>query len=177
LVLVPLNIPPLRQEWLSRPALGWFRRVVQRLDPAALAALDAGTAWWEAELIGGEPDWQRFQSFPPARPLPTEQAVVDELVAGFRSRAMRRTRPKAGCASSRPSASAFRTTTAAWSGRRWRSRRRWRGSPPSTRCWRAHRRAATGWPGSSCCGVTARGTAEPLAATLRCRRGGGRRAG
>ena len=86
-VFVPLNIPPLRQEWLSRPALGWFKRVVQRLDPAALAALDAGTAWWEAELIGGEPDWQRFQSFPPARPLPTEQAVVDELVAGFRSRA------------------------------------------------------------------------------------------
>ena len=86
-VFVPLNIPPLRQEWLSRPALGWFKRVVQRLDPDALAALDAGTAWWEAELIGGEPDWQRFQSFPPARPLPTEQAVVDELVAGFRSRA------------------------------------------------------------------------------------------
>jgi len=86
-ILLPLNIPPLRQEWLSRPALGWFKRVVQRLDPAALAALDAGTAWWEAELIGGEPDWQRFQSFPPARPLPTEQTVVDELVAGFRSRA------------------------------------------------------------------------------------------
>ncbi len=86
-VLLPLNIPPLRQEWLSRPALGWFRRVVQRLDPAALAALDAGTAWWEAELIGGEPDWQRFQSFPPARPLPTEQAVIDELVNGLRERA------------------------------------------------------------------------------------------
>ena len=86
-VFVPLNIPPLRQEWLSRPALSWFKRVVQRLDPAALGALDAGTAWWEAELIGGEPDWQRFQSFPPARPLPTEQVVVDQLVAGFRSRA------------------------------------------------------------------------------------------
>jgi acyl-CoA dehydrogenase len=86
-VFLPLSIPPLRQEWLSRPALAWFKRVVQRLDPATLAALDAGTAWWEAELIGGEPDWQRFQSFPPARPLPGEQGVVDDLVAGCRSRA------------------------------------------------------------------------------------------
>jgi acyl-CoA dehydrogenase len=87
LIFVPLTITPLRQEWLSRPALAWFRRVVQRLDPAALATLDAGTAWWEAELIGGEPDWQRFQSFPPARPLPSEQTQVDELLEGWRSRA------------------------------------------------------------------------------------------
>jgi acyl-CoA dehydrogenase len=87
LLFVPLTVAPLRQEWLSRPALGWFKRVVQRLDPAALAALDAGTAWWEAELIGGEPDWQRFQSFPPARPLPGEQTQLDDLVNGFRERA------------------------------------------------------------------------------------------
>jgi acyl-CoA dehydrogenase len=86
LLFLPLNVPALRQEWLSRPALNWFRRVVQRLDPATLTALDAGSAWWEAELIGGDPDWQRFQSFPPARPLPGEQAAVDELVSGFRSR-------------------------------------------------------------------------------------------
>ncbi|MDR3417924.1 MAG: acyl-CoA dehydrogenase family protein, partial [Nevskia sp.] len=87
LVFVPLIVAPLRQEWLSRPALNWFRRVLLRLDPAALAALDAGTAWWEAELLGGEPDWQRFQLFPPARPLPGEQGVVDDLVNGFLSRA------------------------------------------------------------------------------------------
>lgn len=87
LVFLPLNVPALRQEWISRPALNWFRRAVQRLDPATLTALDAGSAWWEAELIGGEPDWQRFQSFPPARPLPGEQAAIDTLVAGFRERA------------------------------------------------------------------------------------------
>jgi acyl-CoA dehydrogenase len=89
LLFVPLTAPPLRQEWLSRPALNWFKRVMQRLDPAALEALDAGTAWWEAELIGGEPDWQRFQSFPPARPLPGEQTQIDDLVNGFRERAAR----------------------------------------------------------------------------------------
>lgn len=87
LVFVPLGIAPLRQEWLSRPLLQWFRQVVQRLDAEALAALDAGTAWWEAELLGGTPDWERFQAFPPARPLPTEQALVDTLAEGFRARA------------------------------------------------------------------------------------------
>jgi acyl-CoA dehydrogenase len=87
LLLLPLNVAALRQEWLSRPAFNWFRRAVQRLDPATLTALDAGSAWWEAELIGGDPDWQRFQSFPPARPLPGEQAAIDELVNGLRERA------------------------------------------------------------------------------------------
>src|SRR5579863_4190861 len=82
LVFVPLSVPALRQEWLSRPALDWFRRVCRRLDPEALAALDAGSAWWEAELLGGEPDWERFQAFAPARPLPSEQAEVEALIAG-----------------------------------------------------------------------------------------------
>jgi len=40
-VFVPLMVPAMRQEWLSRPALRWFRRVLQRLDPATLTALDA----------------------------------------------------------------------------------------------------------------------------------------
>ncbi|HWY23366.1 MAG TPA: acyl-CoA dehydrogenase family protein, partial [Nevskia sp.] len=87
LVFLPLNVPALRQEWVSRPALNWFRRAVQRLDPATLTALDAGSAWWEAELLDGEPDWERFQSFPPARPLPAEQAQVEALAAGCLARA------------------------------------------------------------------------------------------
>jgi acyl-CoA dehydrogenase len=86
-VFLPLSVAPLRQEWITRPVLLWFRRVVQRLDPEVLSALDAGTASWEAELLDGAPDWQRFQAFAPLHPLPTEQAVVDNLVEGFRTRA------------------------------------------------------------------------------------------
>ncbi|MBL6751392.1 MAG: DUF1974 domain-containing protein [Nevskia sp.] len=86
-LFVPMSIPAVRQEWISRPVLLWFRRVVQRLDPEVLSALDAGSASWEADLLGGAPDWSRFQALAPLHPLPTEQAVVDTLVDGFRTRA------------------------------------------------------------------------------------------
>jgi acyl-CoA dehydrogenase len=84
---LPLVAAPLRQEWLSRPALGWFRRALRQLDADTLAALDAGSAWWEAELLDGEPDWERFQSFPPARPLLPEQVQIEALAAGCLQRA------------------------------------------------------------------------------------------
>jgi acyl-CoA dehydrogenase len=86
-VMVPLAITPMRQEWISRPALAWFQRVRQRLDPAVLAQLHAVTAWWEAELFDGEPDWERFQALPPARALPTERELIDTLIENVRSRA------------------------------------------------------------------------------------------
>jgi acyl-CoA dehydrogenase len=82
-VFVPLVLAPLRQEWISRPALAWFRRVLARLDATLPGTLDAGTAWWEAELFGGSPDWARFASFPPASAPAAEQSSIDGIVAEY----------------------------------------------------------------------------------------------
>lgn len=82
-VFAPLVLAPLRQEWLSRPALAWFRRVLARLDATLPGSLDAGTAWWEAELFGGSPDWARFSQFRPATPTAAESATIDGLVIEY----------------------------------------------------------------------------------------------
>ncbi|MDB5987362.1 MAG: hypothetical protein JWR16_2415 [Nevskia sp.] len=84
IVLVPLNVPALRQEWLSRPAFFAFRRLLQTLSVETLAALDAGRAGWDGGLLDGQPDWAHFDALPAAQPGATEQAQIDQLLHQFR---------------------------------------------------------------------------------------------
>ncbi|GAC1624323.1 MAG: acyl-CoA dehydrogenase FadE [Nevskia sp.] len=83
LVLVPLNLAVLRQEWLSRPLFASFKRIVSRLDERQLAAIAGGGAGWEAELFNGQPDWPRFHADYNARVTPDERAVIGGPVADF----------------------------------------------------------------------------------------------
>ena len=83
IVFVPLNLAVLRQEWLSRPLFGGFKRVLGRLDERQLAAIAGGGAGWEAELFGGQPDWPRFRADYDARITPDERAVIAGPVAEF----------------------------------------------------------------------------------------------
>ena len=64
-VLLPLSAAPLRQEWFSRPALNRLRRALSHLPRGTLDLLEAGTTWWDSELVSGAPDWQRLRDFPP----------------------------------------------------------------------------------------------------------------
>jgi len=74
---VPLNVIALRQEWLTRPALDFFKRVLPQISDTERAALEAGTVWWEGELFSGRPDWQRFGSIARTRLTPEEQSFLD----------------------------------------------------------------------------------------------------
>src|SRR5882757_698953 len=58
----PLNVAAVRQEWLTRPAFGFFKRVLPHISETERVALEAGTVWWDGELFSGHPDWQRFMS-------------------------------------------------------------------------------------------------------------------
>ena len=40
-------------------------------------ALEAGTVWWEGELFGGDPEWDKLRSAEPPRLSPEEQAFLD----------------------------------------------------------------------------------------------------
>ena len=42
-------------------------------------ALEAGTVWWEGELFGGRPDWQRMLAFP--RPVLSEEGINEHTLA------------------------------------------------------------------------------------------------
>lgn len=86
IVLVPLNLAVLRQEWLSRPLLARFRRMLTRLDERQLAALSAAGSGWEAQLFDGAPDWSRFHDDYRLRLSPDERSLLDGPLAEFCSR-------------------------------------------------------------------------------------------
>jgi len=77
LCFVPLNIPALRQRWISAPLLRAFRRVMPEMSATEREALEAGTVWWDAELFSGRPQWRRLLDEPAARLSAAEQAFLD----------------------------------------------------------------------------------------------------
>lgn len=86
-VLVPLNVPALRQEWLSRPALAGFRRLLLTLNADTLAALEQSAnsgAGWDDGLLEGHFNWTHFNALPAAQPTAAEQAQIEGLLSDFR---------------------------------------------------------------------------------------------
>jgi len=83
LVAAVLLNAPLRQEWLSRPALERLRRVLPPISDTERAALDAGTVWWDGALFGGRPSWGTLLALPTPQLKAEEQAFLDGPVAQF----------------------------------------------------------------------------------------------
>ncbi len=75
--LAALNVTALRQRYLSAPALAFFRKALPAMSQTERDALDAGTVWWDAELFGGAPAWQRLLEQPAPRLSKEEQAFLD----------------------------------------------------------------------------------------------------
>lgn len=77
LLLLPFNLPSLRQSLFSKPMLGTFRKVMPPMSRTEKEAIDAGTTWWEGDLFRGTPDWNKLHAYP--RPVLTaeEQAFLD----------------------------------------------------------------------------------------------------
>ncbi len=81
--LLVLNLTPLRRRLLSAPVLKLVRRRLPELSRTEREALDAGEVWWEAELMRGQPDWQKLLRLP-LPPLSEEERAflagpVEEL--------------------------------------------------------------------------------------------------
>jgi acyl-CoA dehydrogenase len=75
--LAALAYHPLRQRFISEPALKWFRKVLPKISPTEQEALDAGTVWWDSELFSGDPDWKKLLDTPAASLRDDEQAFLD----------------------------------------------------------------------------------------------------
>ena len=74
---VVFGFPPLRRILVSRFVMPVFAKVLPRLGSTERIALEAGTVWWDGDLFGGMPDWQKLLDFE-ARPLSAdEQAFLD----------------------------------------------------------------------------------------------------
>ncbi|HRQ64274.1 MAG TPA: acyl-CoA dehydrogenase [Xanthomonadaceae bacterium] len=71
------GLPPLRRLLISRILMKRMAKVLPRLGDTERIALDAGTVWWDADLFGGRPDWQKLLDYE-MKPLPErEQAFLD----------------------------------------------------------------------------------------------------
>src|SRR5690349_16985596 len=77
LVLVPLNILPIRRHFFTRPILNFYRSVMPTMSKTEKEAIAAGTVTWEGELFRGNPKWDKLLSYPKAVLTEEEQAFID----------------------------------------------------------------------------------------------------
>ena len=77
LVLVPLNIIPVRQKLISRWVFKLMKSALPPMSQTEREALEAGNTWWDAELFSGSPNWAVLQDLPPASISKEERAFID----------------------------------------------------------------------------------------------------
>ncbi|MDH3562873.1 MAG: acyl-CoA dehydrogenase [Gammaproteobacteria bacterium] len=76
-IFLSLAIPPFRRALISGPLLRVFKKIMPAMSDTERVALEAGTVWWEAELFGGDPDWDQLFNLPQPALTDEEQAFLD----------------------------------------------------------------------------------------------------
>ena len=76
-LLLLLNVRPLRLRAVTRPFLRSYRRLLPSMSVTEREALDAGTVWWDGELFSGGPDWHKLMSAKAPALTQAEQAFLD----------------------------------------------------------------------------------------------------
>ncbi len=77
LVVLLLNVSPLRRLLFSRPIFKLMQQMLPPMSQTEREALEAGNTWWDAELFSARPDWSKLHNLPPARLTEAEQAYID----------------------------------------------------------------------------------------------------
>ena len=78
--LLLLNLTPLRRRLISAPAYKALARVMPSMSSTEREALEAGTAWWDADLFRGKPDWEKFSAIKLPVLREHEQSFIDNDV-------------------------------------------------------------------------------------------------
>ncbi|MCW8934619.1 MAG: acyl-CoA dehydrogenase [Gammaproteobacteria bacterium] len=76
-IVVPLNLPHIRQKYISEPLLEFMRNSMPSISKTEQEALDAGKTWWEVDLFSGKPDYTKIRDLPPSKLSDEEQAFLD----------------------------------------------------------------------------------------------------
>lgn len=67
----------LRRKLLTRPLMRWYAGVLPEMSETETQAIEAGTVWWDREIMSGKPDWDVFAAIETGRLTPAEQAFMD----------------------------------------------------------------------------------------------------
>jgi len=76
-ILVIINIPDIRRQFISQPAMKLLKANLPKISRTEQEALDGGNVWWDAELFSGKPDWTRLRDLSTSSLTPEEQAFLD----------------------------------------------------------------------------------------------------
>jgi len=76
-ILALINIPALRQNLISKPAMKLLEANLPKISRTEQEALDGGNVWWDAELFSGKPNWSRLRDISLTKLTPEEQAFID----------------------------------------------------------------------------------------------------
>ena len=76
-VVIPLNLPLLRKNLISKPLFNGMAKAMPTISQTEQEALDAGDVWWEGELFSGKPDFSKIRSMPKPQLTEEEQAFID----------------------------------------------------------------------------------------------------
>ena len=77
LIFIPINIPFIRRQLLSKPAFKWMQSALPEMSQTEQEAMDAGNTWWDAEIFSGNPNWEILQNLPAAKLSAEEQAFIE----------------------------------------------------------------------------------------------------
>ena len=77
--------PRLRSVMISKPLLQAARHMLPPLSQTEQEALDAGSVWWDGELLSGNPDWTKLDALPPEGLTDEERAELGWLRAQGRT--------------------------------------------------------------------------------------------
>ncbi len=72
-----LNLAPLRRKLISVPVLQRIKAVLPEMSETERVAIEAGTVGWEAELFGGDPEWEQLLQMRAPRLTDEERAFLD----------------------------------------------------------------------------------------------------
>jgi acyl-CoA dehydrogenase len=76
-LLVSLNIPEIRRNYLSSQILKFYKAVLPSISQTEKEAIDAGSIWWDGEIFSGNPNWDVLRSDPKPKLTKEEQAFLD----------------------------------------------------------------------------------------------------
>lgn len=76
-LVVPINMPQVRQKYISEPLLQLMRKAMPAISQTEQEALDAGKTWWETDLFNGKPDYDKIRELPPSKLSDEEQAFME----------------------------------------------------------------------------------------------------